>query len=581
MADLNPETSWDFAETIQQLFPRPNTKRPATVQSVDTDGTIWVSLPGSSHVTPIKSTGANVSPGDTVLTELRGTSLHITVNQSDPAIGESRATNITRRIVRPVETEAKIAKTIADEAQAVADATAQHFFADDNGAHITDVTQDEWTAAVNDNFSDYDPDTKPYHNQLLNSLGILLRTALNNLVSITRSAIAFYDGTGNAASNIVARFGSDGAQIGKTGAAHSVIDAYGQRFYGGSDGTTQLANIGYGEGETQSGTAIAPYFTMGLRKKTTSVYVPSTTYNVGDHVLYEGVEYVCARTHTLDEWTPSKWSLAIGAYSNASGTQVTACGYASHAEGSGASAVAAHDHAEGVGTIAHGGSSHAEGWRTEAAGNASHAEGDYTYAGSFSSHAEGNHTRAYSSYSHAQNKGTIARSEAQTAIGKYNVEDANDTYALIIGNGTDNSNRSNALTVDWSGNVEAAGSITGPIDSTDTASDIIDANTSGGWSIVSASAKRWGKICALTVTASKNAAITLPVTGDIDNQFIGTLKDGYRPADYAPGMCWTYPGFAVAYTNGEFRWLTATPRSSAGTVAANSNVIFRIHYMLS
>ena len=116
-------------------------------------------------------------------------------------------------------------------------------------------------------------------------------------------------------------------------------------------------------------------------------------------------------------------------------------------------------------------------------------------------------------------------------------------------------------------------------DSTSTIGNVITA--ASGWTITSVDAKRWGKICALTVQAKKNAAITLPVTGDIDNQFIGTLKDGYRPADYAPGMCWTYPGFSVAYPNGEFRWLTATPRSTAGSVAANTNIYFRIHYMLA
>lgn len=468
MAKLNPESAWEFADAIKAIVKPRSNRRKATVQNVDKDGTIWVSLPGSSTVTPIQSTGANVSPGDTVLTELRGTSLHITENQTNPAIGENAARSIAKQETQHAEAMAKQAKTIADEANAVAEATNQHFWNDTNGAHITDVTQDEWTAAVADNFSDYDPTTKPYHNQLLNSLGILLRTALNNLVSITRSAIAFYDGAGNTASNIVARFGSDGAQIGKSNAAHSVIDAYGQRFYGGSDGTTQLANIGYGEGETQSGTALAPYFTLGLRKTTANVYVPSTTYKVGDHVLYEGVEYVCRATHTLDEWTPSKWNLAIGAYSNASGTQVTASGYASHAEGSGTSAVMAHDHAEGVLTVAHGGSSHAEGWHTEAAGNASHAEGEYSYASGSQSHAEGSYTSAYSSYSHAQNQGTIARKQSQTVMGTYNEEDTSSTtthpsgdarygdYALIIGNGTADNARSNAATVSWEGDVSAS-----------------------------------------------------------------------------------------------------------------------------
>lgn len=64
---------------------------------------------------------------------------------------------------------------------------------------------------------------RPWHNILMNSLGILLRTGLRNLVSITRSAIAFFDGQGNDAANAVASFGTDGAQIGKTSGSNVSI----------------------------------------------------------------------------------------------------------------------------------------------------------------------------------------------------------------------------------------------------------------------------------------------------------------------------------------------------------------------
>lgn len=82
-------------------------------------------------------------------------------------------------------------------------------------------------------------------------------------------------------------------------------------------------------------------------------------------------------------------------------------------------AVAAH--AEGINTRAYI-SGHAEGIRTNAKGYASHAEGYYTSA-------EGD-------YQHVQ--------------GTYNTPDT--TSAFIIGNGEDEQNRSNAMTVDWDGN---------------------------------------------------------------------------------------------------------------------------------
>lgn len=61
--------------------------------------------------------------------------------------------------------------------------------------------------------------------------------------------------------------------------------------------------------------------------------------------------------------------------------------------------------------------------------------------------------------SHAEGSGTIAASENQHVQGKFNKKDTSNTYAHIIGNGTDNDNRSNAHTVDWNGNAFYAGDV--------------------------------------------------------------------------------------------------------------------------
>lgn len=54
--------------------------------------------------------------------------------------------------------------------------------------------------------------------------------------------------------------------------------------------------------------------------------------------------------------------------------------------------------------------------------------------------------------------GTKANSDASLTIGKYNSQDVNKNYAFIIGNGTNEEGigitQSNALTVDWNGNVK-------------------------------------------------------------------------------------------------------------------------------
>ena len=64
-------------------------------------------------------------------------------------------------------------------------------------------------------------------------------------------------------------------------------------------------------------------------------------------------------------------------------------------------------------------------------------------------YAEGVDTAASGRYSRAQNWGTIAASEAQTALGRYNIKDQNGSYAVIVGNGTDANNRSNCLAIGW------------------------------------------------------------------------------------------------------------------------------------
>lgn len=130
-----------------------------------------------------------------------------------------------------------------------------------------------------------------------------------------------------------------------------------------------------------------------------------------------------------------------------------------------------YSHAEGISTKANGRSSHAEGGATRALGDCSHAEGDSTEASGTEAHSEGINSKASGNYSHSQNEYTIAAKKAQTALGTYNVEDVATTtthpsgtaaygkYSVVIGNGTSDSARSNALTVDWNGNVECAGNV--------------------------------------------------------------------------------------------------------------------------
>ena len=109
--------------------------------------------------------------------------------------------------------------------------------------------------------------------------------------------------------------------------------------------------------------------------------------------------------------------------------------------------------------IAVGYASHAEGDRTKAVGYTSHAEGVVTKAFGDGSHAEGYNTRTFGTYSHAEGCDTIASGENQHVQGKHNIEDTDGVYAHIVGNGQGVYARSNAHTLDWSGNAEFAGDV--------------------------------------------------------------------------------------------------------------------------
>lgn len=157
----------------------------------------------------------------------------------------------------------------------------------------------------------------------------------------------------------------------------------------------------------------------------------------------------------------------IGTYSSAIGLLTEASGQGSHAEGYNTKAIEDYAHAEGCVTNALGYGSHTEGSETEATGIYSHAEGSITTADGDSSHAEGSNTitsiGAYAA--HAEGYFTKASSQYQHVQGRYNIEDVENKFAHIVGNGANDSTtnwkevRSNAHTLDWNGNAWYAGDV--------------------------------------------------------------------------------------------------------------------------
>ena len=118
-----------------------------------------------------------------------------------------------------------------------------------------------------------------------------------------------------------------------------------------------------------------------------------------------------------------------------------------------------YSHAEGIGNTASGESAHAEGRSTTASSNSSHAEGWETTASGDDSHAEGHGSLASGESAHAEGDFTIASGIAQHAEGMWNIGDGAKSNLLhIVGNGTA-VKRSNAHTLDKSGNAWYAGDV--------------------------------------------------------------------------------------------------------------------------
>ena len=212
----------------------------------------------------------------------------------------------------------------------------------------------------------------------------------------------------------------------------------------------------------------------------------------------------------------SQTSISLGRANIAAGNGSFATGYQTLAEGD-------MSHTEGHFTITRGGSSHAEGYGTKASGVGSHSEGvgrtikltissddtinnQYKYKAATLNFYPGvgqeffyqnnlykitsvtrtdelngifttdlpistdninnvaiyvltEPTEASGKGSHAEGYGTVATADYQHVQGRYNIEDTNEDFAHIVGNG-DSTRRSNAHTLDWDGNAWFAGKVT-------------------------------------------------------------------------------------------------------------------------
>lgn len=585
----------------------------ATVQRRDSDGTVWVRFPGSSIDTPVTgAVVANVAAGDTISYDLSGGRVSVTGNASDPAAG-TKSVGVVRKA-------AESAAKVASKAQDIADAIGQHFWADDNGAHVS-TEKDNPTGE---------------RNILMNSLGILLRQGSSWLASFSDSAVAFYDGLGNTASNVVAQFGADGAVIGRASGAHVLVKpTYLMETTPSGDDMFEVGRIldddGYADyvdveqvdtatsvfALTHRGQTIKGYtyddqtaavtidpIAVSVNGTETNAYTLSAVAQAGGDVVHVTLDtealtgdvvQIAYRTTAsavlsmqfgIDVQATGDCSSAFGVGSVASGTGAhaeggyyyvhgdftdyynggIAKGAASHAEGREALAIGYCTHAEGSTTTASGAYSHAEGDSATASGDHSHAEGLGTTASGNISHAEGSNTTASGSVAHAQGWNTTAAYGYQTAIGKFN--DNQSASAFEIGNGTSSSNRSNAFAVAWDGTVTAAGEVTG-------ASVEASVTLASGVAADTHAVRRSGKMVTVYVVGL-NLATELANHG---TTVVATVPSGYRPAyvAYAQLSGWNNGGsYVTVGTNGS---VTVNNQSGAAIPTARE-LGFTVSYVM-
>lgn len=153
----------------------------------------------------------------------------------------------------------------------------------------------------------------------------------------------------------------------------------------------------------------------------------------------------------------------IGEYSFAFGYRNESTGQLSFSMGYMSKTNADHSYTFGMRSIASKSHSHAEGSYCEANGQFSYALGNGAIAHNIYSHAEGYHSEAIGENSHAEGMGIKAYNANSYIFGRYNTSVENyigkgTTFA--IGNGADDSIRSNAFSVTFDGTTKAANTIT-------------------------------------------------------------------------------------------------------------------------
>lgn len=566
----------------------------ATIRRIE-GNTAWVHIPGGVDETPVQLT-INAKEGDQVQVRVSGGRAFLVGNATAPPTDDSYARRMSMSLSSDLKGTNKVLRSLGRVVETVKDIasnTNQYFWhteeGTDTGAHITEIPQDEFLA-------------DPEHgggNLLARSNGVAVRDGLDEL----------------------SVFSADGARIGKANEGHMAItdheikgmNARGMHFdvvgplyadetsseafswnlkRGGSytnypsypsGSTVLLAKFGVIDESASIIVDIDYYYNSATEQTFSSSFTGGTTETKTNGSLFSVTYDASTDAIYLTSLNANVHHAGGYAYASAIHEQINKLqfvfgkqtdeyvgGDCSASIGMSCEARGKNSFATGDRTSASGRASFAGGENTSASGEASVAEGASTIASGNYSHSEGYETEATGYYSHASGRGTVADGTAQTAVGKYNTRNSSNLF--VVGNGTSNSNRSDAFWVDSAGNGVFSGTISARISRLQNA-NVITVNSTNA-TLVYAEALTFGSITQICVRWKNKNAITIPADGNISrNVDVGTLDQDIYPYMYTAAHSNGDNAGAAWYTitnAGELKLGAMEATGSQRTVPANT-----------
>lgn len=423
----------------------------AEVKRVDYEtGTAWVHIPGGVDETPIKLT-VNASVGDNVQVRVSGGSAWIVGNASAPPTDDATAikartvatkaqevaedaketANSVQGIANSAMSTAQDAATLAETVEAIANATNQHFWVHPTSGSVYITTQEQ---------------------------DAYLEAPSGRALVITSNGMLMQEQTtegGTTTTEYLASFNADGTVLYQNGIIAMTMTSSGINLY------------------DSSGHAVASFsdeITLGFYKQHTTI----------TKVTQEGLSFI------IRDGLPTTHATEQGAFKLiTSGTGSPIKDITNYSGSSSFTHVLDFEPISNTEIAVLKQISGARAYLSFTAGTASTVEnisydGDKTFTYTPPGHVSGVRYGSFDYYIYAPNgayvtvgtrankkiagrtltvgSGLIASDSDKVVVGKLNVEDTNDDYAFIVGNGV--STRNNAFTVDWNGNIVADGDVT-------------------------------------------------------------------------------------------------------------------------